>query len=311
LYRTYIGEPDCEIDVYLGFTLFFGGIGLGVAAFLMGSVGQLTGAGGPSEAFVYREAAIAAGMVALPATLSSVVILLPVSKRAVFGAVGGSAVSLVGVFLFVWAYPYSWAVGSGETYAVQVLLVYGVGLAAVLAATGGALVAYHISRVRPGPGDIEGLEEETETESFSDEEIEEDIEQAMENVDLTWGGVERHEGNDLKLRTPEAGEMDLSGMDVEVERVHSGGVDDQVAGLQTVKAASARPRARPRRSTTRPTSSNSCANRNARRKPPPTRRRFSNGRWTASPACWAGPDRPAGRDGRQSTRSTLITLYSP
>jgi len=235
LYRTYIGEPDSEIDVYLGFTLFFGGIGLGVAAFLMGSVGQLTGAGGPSEAFVYREAAIAAGMVALPATLSSVVILLPVSKRAVFGAVGGSAVSLVGVFLFVWAYPYSWAVGSGETYAVQVLLVYGVGLAAVLAATGGALVAYHISRVRPGPGDIEGLEEETETESFSDEEIEEDIEQAMENVDLTWGGVERHEGNDLKLRTPEAGEMDLSGMDVEVERVHSGGVDDQVAGLQTVK----------------------------------------------------------------------------
>lgn len=235
LYRTYIGEPDSEVDVYLGFTLFFGGIGLGVAAFLIGAVGQLSGAGGSSASFVYREAAIAAGMVALPATLSSVVVLLPVNERAQYGAVVGSVVCLVGVGLFAWAYPYKWAVSSGQTYSIQVLLVYGVGLAALLAATGGALVTYHISRVRPQPGDIEAPEEE-EAETFTEEEIEQDIESAMENVDLTWGGVERDEGSDLKLRATETEqEMDVSGMDVEVERVTSGGVDEQVAGLQTVK----------------------------------------------------------------------------
>lgn len=233
-YRAYIGEPDREVDVYLGFALFFAGIGFGIAAFVIGAIGQVTGAGGASADFIYREAAIATGMLALPATLSSVVVLLPVSKRAVYGAAAGSAVSLVGLGGFIWAYPYQWARPPGPTYSVQVLFIYGVGLAALLAATGGALVAYHIDRAKPRPGDFTAEDEET-GEEITDEQIEQDIESAMEDVDLTWGGVERHEGNDLKLRTPEAGEMDLSGMDVEVERVHSGGVDDQVAGLQTVK----------------------------------------------------------------------------
>jgi hypothetical protein len=235
-YRTYIGEPDREIDVYLGFALFFGGIGLGIAAFVIGAAGQVTGAGGPSSNFVFREAAIAVGMLALPATLSSVVVLLPVGKRAIYGAVAGSAVSLVGLGLFLWAYPYNWATGSGPQYSIHVLFVYGLGLAALLAATGGALVAYHIDRAKPRPGDFQAPEEEEATESYSDEEIEQDIESAMENVDLTWGGVERHEGSDLKLTASEGEmEMDVSGMDIDVDRVHSSSVDDQVAGLKTVK----------------------------------------------------------------------------
>ncbi|WP_324757463.1 DUF7139 domain-containing protein [Haloarcula sp. GH36] len=234
-YRTYIGEPDREIDVYLGFALFFGGIGLGIGAFVIGAAGQFTGAGGPQSNFVFREAAIAVGMLALPATLSSVVVLLPVGKRAIYGAVVGSAISLVGLGLFVWAYPYSWATGSGPQYSIHVLFVYGLGLASLLAATGGALVAYHIDRAKPRPGDIQAPEED-EGESYTDEEIEQDIESAMESVDLTWGGVERHEGSDLKI-TPSEGEveMDVSGMDASVDRVHRSSVDEQVAGLKTVK----------------------------------------------------------------------------
>ena len=234
-YRTYIGEPDREVDVYLGFALFFAGIGFGIAAFGIGAIGQLTGAGGQSADFIYREAALAVGMLALPATLSSVVVLLPVSKRAVYGAAAGSAISLVGLGLFVWAYPYSWAVGPGPTYSVQVLFVYGVGLAALLAATGGALVAYHVDRAKPRPGDF--TEADTDAgEGITDEQVESDIESAMEDVDLTWGGVERTEGSDLKIR-PSEGEvdMDVKGMDVEAERVTRSSVDEQVQGLATIK----------------------------------------------------------------------------
>ncbi|MFC6755794.1 MULTISPECIES: DUF7139 domain-containing protein [Haloarcula] len=234
-YRTYIGEPDREVDVYLGFALFFAGIGFGIAAFVIGAVGQLTGAGGESADFIYREAAIATGMLALPATLSSVVVLLPVSKRALYGAATGSAISLAGLGGFIWAYPYSWAVGPGPTYSVQVLFVYGVGLAALLAATGGALVAYHIDRAKPRPGDFPA-EGDDAGEEITDEQIEQDIESAMEDVDLTWGGVERSEGSELKIRTSETeAEMDATGLDVEAERVHRSSVDEQVQGLAMVK----------------------------------------------------------------------------
>jgi len=234
-YRAYIGEPDREIDVYLGFALFFAGIGFGVAAFIIGAAGQLTGLGGPSADFVYREAAIAVGMLALPATLSSVVVLLPVSKRAVSGAIVGSAVSLVGLGLFVWAYPYSWAAESGPTYSIYVLFVYGVGLAALLAATGGALVAYHIDRAKPRPTDFEPSDE-TADDSVTTEQVQADIESAMEDVDLTWGGIEREEGSSLNLTSHESeSEMDISGMDVDAEQVHRSGVDEQVAGLAMVK----------------------------------------------------------------------------
>ena len=234
-YRTYIGEPDREIDVYLGFALFFAGIGFGIAAFVIGAVGQLTGAGGPSADFIYREAAIGVGMLALPATLSSVVVLLPVSKRAVYGAVAGSTIALVGLGLFIWAYPYNWAVGSGPTYSIQVLFVYGVGLAVLLAATGGALVAYHIDRAKPRPGDF-SADESDDSDDITDEQIESDIESAMEDVDLTWGGVERSEGSDLTIRETESeADMDVAGLDVEAERVHRSGVDEQVAGLAMVK----------------------------------------------------------------------------
>ena len=228
-YRTYIGEPDREVDVYLGFALFVGGIGLGAAAFAIAAAGQALGA----EGFFFRKAAFATGMVALPATVASVVVLLPVGRRAVYGGALGALVCLGGVAFFWTVYPYNWATGTGPQYAVQVLFVYGVGLASLLAATGGALVAYHIDRARPHPGAIEGLDEDT-GESYSDEDIERDIEEAMADVELSWGGVEKHEGTDLKI-TPDTEGMDLSGMNVAADRVHRSGVDEQVANLQGIK----------------------------------------------------------------------------
>jgi len=116
-----------------------------------------------------------------------------------------------------------------------VLFIYGVGLAALLAATGGALVAYHIDRAKPRAADFEPTDEETD-DSVTTEQVEAYIKSAMGDVDLTWGGFERDEGSSLNLKSHEPdGEMEVSGMDVDAEQVHRSGVDEQVAGLAMVK----------------------------------------------------------------------------
>jgi len=187
-YRTYIGEPDRETDVYLGFALFLGAIGLGVVAFVAG-VGSGTATG---RGFGWRELAFVLGMASLPMALSSIVVLLPVDNRALVGVGVGSLVCLSAIVWFTQVYPRNWATGSGQTYAIQVLVVYSIGVTALLASTGAALVAYHIDQRRPGPADIDVEPDSDEPEeTFTDEEIRQDIEQSLSQVDLNWGASRR------------------------------------------------------------------------------------------------------------------------
>ena len=236
-YRAYIGEPDREVDVYLGFTLFFAAIGLGVAAF--GASVLIGGAEG--QAYGLRKLAFVLGMASLPTALGSIVVLLPVDRRGLIGAGIGAVVCLVAVVWFTQVYPNQWTSGS-QTYSVQVLFVYSVGVTALLASTGAALVAYHIDQRRPGPADFDPEEygedadgTPTETESYTDEEIRQDIEESLEDVDLNWGGVEQTENTSLNLTMGDP-EFDTSGMQVEVDRVKTeSSVDDQVDGLKQLK----------------------------------------------------------------------------
>lgn len=229
LYRSYLGEPDREVDVYLGFLLFFGAVGLGVGALGAGAVGQFVAL----EDYLSREVGFALGMVALPTVLLSLIVLLPVDRRGTYGGAVGALLCGAGVAAFTYAYPYSWAEGPGPRYAVPVLLVYGAGLVALLASTSAALVAYHIDRTRPSPADFEP-EDDAEEETVSEERVRRDIDEAMEEVEISWGGIEPDDGTALELTT-ESLDVDASGMDVEVDRVRSAGVDDQVAGLRAVK----------------------------------------------------------------------------
>jgi len=229
-YRAYIGEPDREVDVYLGFTLFFAAIGLGVAAF--GATVLVGGAEG--QAYGLRELAFVLGMASLPTALGSIVVLLPVDRRGLVGAGTGAVVCLAAIVWFTQVYPNNWSTGS-QTFSVQVLFVYSVGLTALLASTGAALVAYHIDQTRPGPADFEPEEEAEAEESYTDEEIRQDIEDSLEEVDLNWGGVEKSENTSLNFVSDDS-EFDTSGMQVEVDRVTSKtSVDDQVNGLRSLK----------------------------------------------------------------------------
>ncbi|MEF8825764.1 MAG: hypothetical protein V5A27_05410, partial [Halapricum sp.] len=229
----YIGEPDDRIDVYLGFGLFFAGIAIafvGLVLFLYGGQFEYQ----TDSYWIWHRPAYALGMMSLPTTLLGVILLLPVDNRAIYSGTVGTAITYVSVVAFAAFYPDNWNV-VGTDYSMQVVLVYGLGLAAVLASTAAALVAHQIERAKPGPADIEPVEEEEPEESYTDEEIQRDIEEAMEDVDITWGGIERTEGQSLKLNLEEEG-FDFSGMQVEASKtISSTSTDDQVQGLKALK----------------------------------------------------------------------------
>lgn len=237
LYRRYIGEPDDRTDVYLGFALFFGGLGLGLLGLLLFTVerGVL-----PGEEFLLREIAFAAGALGLPIVLASVVVLLPADRRAAYVAAAGLAVTVAAIVFFVAVYPSNWNYGSPD-YSLQGVAVYAVGLVSVLAATGSALVGYHIERVRGGPDDAAGTGDGAggEDPAVTRAQVERDIEDAMSSTEISWGGVEKVDTGRLTIR-PDA-ELDGHNLDQVGTTVHrSSSVEDQLSALRGLQGGEQR-----------------------------------------------------------------------
>jgi hypothetical protein len=235
LYETYIGEPEEDTDVYLGFGLFFTGVGLGVLALVLTVVSFGVLEHGSSAYWLWSEYAFATGMLALPALITGVVVLLPVEDRAVYAAGTGAAINAVAVVWFWTAYPGSWNEGDATT-TLAVVGLYALGLVLVVGSTGAALIADQLERYQqPGPADIQPMEEdEDEGESISDAEIEADIEDAMSGVELSWGGVERSENRNLSFsEDPDMEGTTLAGGMAKTTR--SSGVDSQINSLKAMK----------------------------------------------------------------------------
>ena len=232
-YEQYIGEPDAQTDVYLGFGLFFVGV-----AFAVIGLGLFVWAGmaeqGSAAYWDRRLPAFVLGMLSIPTAMLSVSVLLPVKKRATYGGAAGMVVCLVAVGIFVSVYPGNWNVQTATDYSVPTTALYAVGMAVITASAGAALIAHHLAQARPGPADIEAVEDEDDEETYTTEQIEQDIENAMDGVDLSWGGVEKQESTRLSFSSDE--EFETSGIDVEAKTTRrEGGVDSAVSGLKQLK----------------------------------------------------------------------------
>ncbi len=234
LYRTYIGEPDSRTDVYAGFAVFFIGLGLGLVGLLLFALERGVLAG---EVFWVREIAFATGALGLPLVLVAVVVLLPADRRATYVALGGLAITLGAIAFFVSVYPSNWNHGTPD-YSLHGVTVYAVGLVSVLAATGSALVGYHIERAQGVPAEAAPSTEEDDPE-VTEEQVRRDIEEAMAMTEVSWGGVQKDDTGSLTIRPDE--ELQGTQLDRSIAKVHrSSGVDDQLSALKGVKGGEER-----------------------------------------------------------------------
>lgn len=128
IYRDYIGEPADRTTVY-GYWLYVVASAFGllaIVAFVAGT--ELL----PGRPFVVREIAITVGGVAGLALLLGIVLQMPIRRSGRFLAFVGSLVALLGVGLFVSAYPRNWASTGPADQTAIVLLTYGLGLAILI-----------------------------------------------------------------------------------------------------------------------------------------------------------------------------------
>ncbi|GAB6860432.1 permease [Haloplanus litoreus] len=248
-YGRYIGDPETETDVYLGFALFFGGIALGAVGILVFLL-SATMSGGGTPAWAIREVAMAAASVGFPVILLGIVILLPGDRRMTYASLAGLAVCLVAVGLFVATYPMNWNVARTPDYSAQGVAIYAVGLVAAVGATGAALVGHQVERAAPGERAAEvrsttgeagtgtGGASDGASESVSDEQVRRDIDEAMADADLSWGGVSRKNTKRLELNTDADVEVDREAFEnAEATTVRSSGndVDDALSNLRKLQ----------------------------------------------------------------------------
>lgn len=237
-YERYIGSPEDESDVYVGFALFFGGIALGVLGVLL-----FLWSATVSEAsfeYVLREIAAASGATGLPVLLLGVTVLLPVRRRSMYAALVGTVVCLGGIGLFVSAYPESWNVAAARDMSAEVVALYTVGLVAVVASTGSSLVGHRVERAAVAT--TARTDDEDDSETVSDEQVRQDIDAAMADANLSWGGVEKTETKRLNLNTGDIDsvESNVDTASATTTRASGNDVDDAVAGLRQLQGEGAK-----------------------------------------------------------------------
>ena len=240
-YKQILGEPDSESDVYLGFGLFFASIAfamIGLVLFIWAGMYDRAADG----YWLRRQPAFMLGMLSIPLSLLSIVILLPIEKRGQYAATSGVVICTLSVLLFGIYYPNYWNV-QGTDFSVHITGLYAIGMTIVTASMAASLIAHQLNVVSSGntvietivQGDITNTEKEKEF--YSDEEIQRDIDEAMENTEITWGGVEKTETTRLDF-TPDH-EFDDVEIDIEAKKTRvNGGVDAQVNGLRNLKGGS-------------------------------------------------------------------------
>ncbi len=130
-----------------------GGLALGLAGAvaIVAAVGQVAVAGDTTAA--KTQAGVLAGL-GVPALLLAVVFVLPASTRQRFGVVLGSAVTLVGVWLFQYAYPTRWTL-TADPLAFETAMVYGLGGAVALWYVFTALATVRMRNAPQGTVEVE------------------------------------------------------------------------------------------------------------------------------------------------------------
>jgi len=239
LYEAYFGEPERRQDVYIGFGLFFAGIALGtVGLSTLVYTGTLTT--GSETFWQFREIALVTAMLGLPAVALSIVVLLPVGRRTLATSLVGAGICLAATAWLTVVYPFEWTEAGND---ITVISTYATGVVVLAASTGSALVAEYLDRTAGRHRSVTEPTQDTATadkQTVTDEEVEEDIEEVMDDSSLTWGGVDQQPTTKrLELDLPAADEdidqSEFEQMTATETRAAGDDVDDAVDGLRQLQ----------------------------------------------------------------------------
>lgn len=238
-YREYVGEPAQERDIYLGFGLFFAGMALAAIGFVIFLYSNTQPQGSPFY-WQLREIALVGGILGLPVALQSIIVLLPVGKRTRAVGIAGSAFCVIAAGILVSFYPYNWSIDGAIDGSVMTISVYAVGIVALASSTGSALVAQYLDKATQAKSVAESDDDTDSGESVSDDEVASDIESAMDDTELSWGGVDHQPSTKrLKLDMPDAEtgveQETLDNAEATTTRSESETVDDAVSGLRSLQ----------------------------------------------------------------------------
>jgi len=240
IYFDYIGEPNKERNIYVGFGLFFAGVTLAIVGFCLFLYSNVLESGSPLY-WQIREVALVVGFVGLPSVLLSVVLLLPVGFKTRIVSGAGTLFCLAATVILVDVFPYGWTTSEGVNGSVWTISIYATGLVTLVASTGAALVAHYLERAKPPSEVAEAAASfESESESVSKADVESDIEQALDGAELSWGGVEQQpKTKQLNLDMPGT-DSDLDRTAIEnseatTTRADSNDVDNAVDGLRQLQ----------------------------------------------------------------------------
>ncbi len=178
--------------------------------------------------------------------LLSVVVLLPVGFKTRVVSAAGTLFCLAATIILVNVFPYGWTNSGGVNGSVWTISVYATGLVMLAASTGAALVAHYLEKAATPSDSTEPVESaESESESVSKADVDDDIEQALDGAELSWGGVEQQpKTKRLNLDMPET-DSDLDRTAIEnseatTTRADSNDVDDAVDGSDSYRVANQR-----------------------------------------------------------------------
>ena len=129
LYTKYVSEPESKKDVY-GYTLLVVGYLLAVGGMFVYLVGP-TGQSVPqTTVFVVRKVAVILAAPGLLFSLLGIVLLLPITRRSLYGAIAGTVIGIAAIVLFGWHYPQNWFQAT-PSYSGVIIALYTAGIAIV------------------------------------------------------------------------------------------------------------------------------------------------------------------------------------
>ncbi|MFC7133045.1 MULTISPECIES: DUF7139 domain-containing protein [Salinibaculum] len=130
-----------------------GGLAVGAAGAIAVLAAILLVAVGGDAVAAKAQAGVLAGL-GIPALLLSVVFVLPASTRKRVGVVAGSALTVVGVWLFWHAYPGRWT-RTADSMAFETVMLYAVGAAVALWFVFSALATFRLRNNPAGTVELE------------------------------------------------------------------------------------------------------------------------------------------------------------